>query len=94
MRTTIDLPEEILRRAQEQAARQGVDVSQFLAVAIGRQVGVADGATPVSTAPCPRSPLPTIRGRETGTIPSVTPELQSQAQEEDDLASYRRSFGR
>jgi len=92
MRTTIDLPEEVLHRAQERAAQQGVDVNQFIAAAIAKEVGGAAGLKPA--APPPRSKLPTIRGRGTGTIPNVTPELQAQLQEEEDLASHNRSLGR
>lgn len=94
MRTTIDLSEEVLHRAQEQAAQQGLDVNQFIAAAIARAVNGAVGLKAASPEQRPRSKLPTIQGRGTGTIPNVTPELQAQAQEEDDLASHSRSLGR
>jgi hypothetical protein len=94
MRTTIDLPEDVLRRAQAQAAQQGVDVNQFIAAAIAKQVGEAAARPPAAPSPRSRSPLPTIQGRGTGTILNVTPELQAQLQEEEDLASYNRSLGR
>lgn len=94
MRTTIDLPEAVLHCAEEQAARQGVDVNQFLVATIAREVGGMAGPMPGLPARRQRSPLPTIRGRGEGAIPNVTSELEARAQEEEDLASYRRSFGR
>jgi hypothetical protein len=92
MRTTIDLPEEVLQRAQVQAAQQGVDVNQFIAAAIAKEVNGGVGRKSASSQQ--RSKLPTIQGRGTGTIPDLTPELQAQLQEEEDLASYNRSLGR
>ncbi len=91
MRTTIDLPDEVLHRAQERAAEQGVDINQFIAAAIAKEVGRAPG---LKSAKPSRSKLPTIRGRGTATIPNVSPELQAQLQEEEDLASHNRSLGR
>ena len=38
MRTTIDLPEEVLRQAQRQAAQQGMDVNQFIAAAVSEKM--------------------------------------------------------
>jgi len=94
MRTTIDLPEEVLLRAQQQAAQQGVDVNQFIAAAIAKQVGGASGHQPAFSPQRSRRPLPTIQARGAGPIANVTPELQAQLQEEEDLASYNRSLGR
>jgi hypothetical protein len=94
MRTTIDLSEEVLHRAQEQAAQQGLDVNQFIAAAIAKAVNGAAGLKVALPGQQPRSKLPTIQGRGTGIIPNVTPELQAQMQEEEDLASYNRSLGR
>lgn len=92
MRTTIDLPEEVLHRAQEQAAQRGVDVNQFIAAVIAKAVSGGAGLKPA--APPQRSKLPTIQGGGTGTILDATPELQARLQEEEDLASYNRSLGR
>jgi hypothetical protein len=94
MRTTIDLPEDVLQRAQAQAAQQGVEVSQFIAAAVAKQLGDAVARPPAAVTTRPRSLLPTIQGRGTGTILNVTPELQAQVQHEEDLASHNRSPGR
>jgi hypothetical protein len=94
MRATIELPEEVFNRAREQASQQGVDVGQFLASAIAQQVGLAASSERPAPSPRARSRLPTIQGRGTGAIPNVTAELAAQTQEEEDLASHRRSFGR
>jgi hypothetical protein len=69
-------------------------VNQFLAAAVAKQLNVGAGAQPAPPPARPRSKLPTIKGRGNVTIPDVTPELQAQTQEEDDLASHGRSFGR
>ena len=94
MRTTIELPEEVFSRAQEQASQQGVDVNQFIAAAVMQQVSAVGNGRPASAQPRLRSKLPTIQGKGTGTIANVTPELEAQLQEEEDLASHRRSIGR
>ena len=94
MRTTIELPEEVFSRAQEQASRQGVDENQFIAAAVMQQVSAAGNGRPASAQPLPRSKVPTIQGRGTGTIANVTSELEAQIQEEEDLASHRRFLGR
>ena len=94
MKTTIELPDEVFTRAQEQASRRGVDVNQFIAAALATQINAAATAPPASPPTRPRSRLPTIQAKGTWTIPNMTSEAQAQIQEEDDLASYRRSFGR
>ena len=88
MSTTIDLPEEAFRDVQQQAGQEGMDVSQFIADAISRQVSAATVLAPASAPQRSRSKLPTIAGRGTSAITNVTPELQTQLQEEEDLASY------
>lgn len=88
MRTTIELPDDVLLRAKEQAAKLGMDINQFIAVAITKQVGLAGDYRSALALPKPRSPLPTISAG--GTIANVTSELQSQLQEEEDIASYNR----
>jgi hypothetical protein len=90
MRTTIELPEDVFSQAQEQASQQGLDVNQFIAAAVMRQLSAHGAARPASAQSRPRSKLPTIQGKES--IANVTPELAAQIQEEEDLASHRRSI--
>ena len=94
MRTTVDLPEAVFRLAQEQATQRGVEVNQFIAAAIVKEVSTATPVKAMPPEPRTRSRLPAIKGKGTGTIPDVTPALQARVQEEEDLASYQRSFGR
>jgi hypothetical protein len=89
MRTTIDLPDDLLRRAREEAAQRGLDVNEFIAAAIAKEVPV-----PSTLISSPRSKLPTIKARGSATIPNISSELQARLDEEEDLASYHRSAGR
>ncbi len=91
MRTTLDLPDDLFRRMKAKAALQGLTLKELLAqcVLMGLQ-----NQTGEEVSPRQRSKLPVIKRRGKGVIPSLTPELQSKLEEEDDLAKLERSFGR
>ena len=94
MKTTIDLPEQILRGAQLTAARLGLGLSEFIASAIAREINIPPATKPPSGQNRPRSELPSIKARGKGGIPNITAALQAQLEDEEDLGSYNRSLGR
>jgi hypothetical protein len=46
MKTTIDLPDGVFQKAQEEAARQGLGVNQFLASAVTKMVQACKPSAP------------------------------------------------
>lgn len=69
MRTTIDIPEELLRRVRATAAMRGVKLKDFVANILeqGLSEGPADGA-----AQGQRRPIPVAVGSANRTIPALT----------------------
>ncbi len=91
MRTTLDLPDELLRQAKAKAALEGATLKKLLTRYIEnglRQMPeVGRGKTR-------RSSLPVIPRRGRRSIPNLTPELQAKFEEVEDRAKLQRSFGR
>ena len=54
MRTTVDLPDELLRQARERAAAEGTTLTRLLADGLRLRLGSASGA-PASPRALPRS---------------------------------------
>jgi hypothetical protein len=90
MRTTLELPDDLFREVKAKAALQGITLKQLLANYVHN--GLKNGLSVPRTGR--RSRLPIIKRRGRGSIPNLTPELQSKLQQEDDLAKLSRSFGR
>ncbi len=91
MRTTVDLPDELLRQAKAKAALEGSTLKDLLTTYIER------GLRQVPTAGDRvrrRSPLPIIRRRGKQPIPNLTSELQDKLEHIEDRAKLDRSFGR
>jgi hypothetical protein len=90
MRTTLDLPDDILRRVKAKAALQGSTIKELVTRYVETGLRQAD-STP-GRAPR-RSALPLIkRGRKT--IAPVTAAAMARLDQEADRAKLRRSFGR
>jgi hypothetical protein len=53
MKTTIDLPEDLLRRAKAEAALGGRKLRELVAEALRLRVGIKDAATSAPGAPAP-----------------------------------------
>jgi len=90
MRTTLDLPDAVFRKAKAKAALEGISLKALLTHYVSR--GLEDSShTP---RPKRRSELPVIRRKGDITIPDLTAQLQSTFEEEEDLAKLMRSFRR
>ena len=94
MRTTVDLPDDVFQSAQKQAAQRGLGVNEFITAVVVKEVSASQKAAPSPSAVRPRSQLPTIKGKGRWKIPNLTAELEARLQDQDDLVSYHRSFGR
>ena len=90
MRTTVDLPDELLRQIKAKAALEGMTLKELLTAYIfsGLRQPMPSKAT------TPRSKIPVIIRSGKSRILNVTPALQAQLEEEEDLEKLRRSFGR
>ncbi len=91
MRTTVDLPDELLRQAKAKAALEGATLKNLLTRYIENGLRQMPEA---STRPATRSRLPVIRRRGKRAIPNLTPELQANFEDLDDRAKHDRSFRR
>jgi hypothetical protein len=80
MRTTIDLPPELFRRAKAHAATRGESLKQVFARAIAAEVG--GGARPSARRDEPVS-LPLIRTRGRAPRPFTAAELERRLAEDD-----------
>ena len=90
MRTTLELPDVLFRKAKAKAAMEGITLKRLLTSYVENGL---DNPSPVRQMGR-RSKLPVIKRRGHGVIPNLTSELQSRIQEEEDLAKLSRSFGR
>jgi hypothetical protein len=91
MRTTLDLPDELFRRVKAKAALEGAKLKDLLARCI--ESGLRQTAQ-LTGPPASRSKLPIIKRKGKRAIPNLTSELQAKLEEEEDLATFRRSVGR
>ncbi|MDE2126272.1 MAG: hypothetical protein KGJ62_06760 [Armatimonadetes bacterium] len=94
MRTTIDLPDNLLRRAKATAALRGIKLKEFIAGSIQAALNRATAST-IPTERPKRSLPPLIAKAMTGVqIPALTKEEIAEIEMEEDLDKLRRSFGR
>jgi len=91
VRTTLDLPDDLFRRAKARAAMEGASLKEMLTRYI--ESGMREPSR-LAGRPGRRSTLPVIRRRGQGVIPNLTPQLQARLEEEEDLAKLHRSAGR
>ena len=91
MRTTLDLPDELFRQVKAKAATEGISLKELVTDYV---VCGLKGASKLERSRKPRSPLPVLKRRGRAVIPNLTPTLQAQFEEEEDLAKLRRSFRR
>jgi hypothetical protein len=91
MRTTLDLPDELFRQVKAKAALDGATLKDLLTRYVAD--GLRQSGAPASPS-LRRSRLPFIRGKGRKPIPNLTPELQANLDQEEDLAKLHRSFGR
>lgn len=96
MRTTIDLPDDLLRQAKARAALDGLKLKELIARYVAQ--GLAGGEQPPADDTATRrqrSPLPVIPRASTGTpIPALSNAELAQMELEEDLAKHVRSSGR
>ena len=91
MRTTLDLPDELLRQVKARAAVKGTTIKTLLTRYI--ENGLRQPEKPFAVGG-KRSKLPVIKRRGKSAIPNLTPELQARLEESEDHGKLRRSFGR
>ena len=93
MRTTVDLPDNLLRRAKATAALRGMKLKDLIAGCIEAELGRAElPGTP--TARRARSLLPLIPEAMTGTpMCAMTNEEFAAIELQEDLEKYSRSSG-
>jgi hypothetical protein len=92
MRTTIDLPDDLFRRAKARAALEGSSLKQLITAFVERGLQQRETDQPV---PNRRSTPPIIARANTGRpIPALSNADLARIQEEEDLATHHRSLGR
>lgn len=96
MRTTIDLPDDLLRQAKSRAALDGLKLKDLIARYVARGLAGAEQPPVSDTATGrQRSPLPMIPRASTGKpIPALSNAELAQIELEEDLAKHVRSAGR
>ena len=93
MRTTIDIPDELFRRAKARSAMEGRKLKDLITDFV--EQGLAREASPGDGQRRKHAPLPYIaKASVGGTIPALTKEELARIEEEEDLDKLRRSFGR
>ncbi len=95
MRTTIDLPDELFRRAKARAALDGLKLKDLIAAYVAQ--GLDRNTRPSTADETPRrgrSPLPIMIAATGKPIPALTHEQIEQIELEQELAGYDRSAGR
>jgi hypothetical protein len=91
MRTTIDLPDELMRQAKARAALQGRKLKDLFEEWV-RQGLREDGVT--ATPAPPRSPLPVIPKAAGGPVPALTNAELNTILDEEDVERVVRLAGR
>jgi hypothetical protein len=97
MKTTIDLPEGLLRQAKAEAALGGKKLRELVEEALRLRLGMKEAAKPVAETPGPLlrnfDNLPLIKGRKGAPKLGVTPKrihaLEMEAELERHAASLR-----
>lgn len=92
MRTTIDLPDDLLRQAKVQAALSGLKLKDLIARYI--EQGLRQGGNAFSVQPRQRSPLPMIRKAATGKpIPALSNAEMQEILDDEDAERLHGSVG-
>jgi hypothetical protein len=93
MRTTIDLSDELFRRAKAKAALSGITLKELIAGYIEQGLRQAENVPP--TQPRRRSRLPVIEEATTGKpIPALSKAELVEIELDEDVAKHERSLGR
>jgi hypothetical protein len=88
MRTTVELPPELMRAAKARAAEEGESLKAWFTVAVARALG----RSPAAGAPAPR-PWP-VFGQPRGKKVRVTNAMLAEAEVGNDVEKYRRGLRR
>ena len=92
MKTTVELPDDVLRKAKEQAQREGLDLDRFISSVIIQFVAAAHVA-PATMAQPSRVELPLIASKGKGPL-KVSDDVMAASDMEEDLARHAASVRR
>jgi len=93
MRTTIDLPDSLLRQAKARAALEGLTLKELITSYVVQ--GLQQGDVQRADRPRRRSAPPMIARATTGTpIPALSADELAELDIQEDLEKYERSTGR
>ena len=93
MRTTIDLPDSLLRQAKARAALEGLTLKELIASYVVQ--GLQQGEVQRAAQPRRRSAPPMIARAATGKpIPALSADELAELEIQEDLEKYERSTGR
>ncbi len=93
MRTTIDLPDALLRQAKARAALEGLTLKELIASYVVQ--GLQQGDVQRAAQPRRRSAPPMIARAATGKpIPALSADELAELEIQEDLEKYERSTGR
>jgi hypothetical protein len=93
MRTTIDLPDSLLRQAKARAALEGLTLKELIASYVVQ--GLQQGDVQRAVQPRRRSAPPMIARAVTGKpIPALSADELAELDIQEDLEKYERSTGR
>lgn len=90
MKTTLEIPTPLFRRAKAQAAMEGLKLKDLVASALSAYLKHHDRVSKNGTKPCP---FPLVRGKVGPLMQKMDHETIAKLQEEDDFERHRRSFG-
>jgi len=90
MKTTVDLPEHVLRKAREQAQRQGLDLERFIAKAVIDALA-AEAPRPTGTPANARVALPLIKSKGKGPL-SISDDIRGALETQEDIAKHAASL--
>ena len=93
MKTTIDLPDPLLRQAKARAALEGLTLKELIAAYVVQ--GLQQGAVQLADRPSRRSAPPMIARAATGKpIPALSTDELAELEIQEDTEKYERSTGR
>jgi hypothetical protein len=93
MRTTIDLPDSLLRQAKVRAALEGITLKELVTGYVAQ--GLQQDLAPRAAQPRQRSTPPMIARAATGKpIPALSADELAELEIQEDLEKYERSTGR
>jgi hypothetical protein len=91
MKTTLEIPDPIFKRAKARAAMEGIKLKDLVAAALAGYLARPKGDAPTGPGVCP---FPLVSGKGGPLLKHLDHETIAHLQEEEDLESYRRSIGR